>query len=305
MELIWRNRSDEIEQQLERMRYILRVQFGHKVNLVRLCRYCNIIYSLLLICCLTLFLLTIYNHVVTDTALLLFYAIYSEAVLLMRLSNFTLYAVLILVFYMELREVSFRLILELDKTRFEVWSLRRLSLERLAMVQHLHGLLWNTVRSIERNFELSLVIVMLKYFVDTSVLPYWILVNRHNHINISTTYYCATEEICKLMGLFVASFICTRCALLQRQLRSIFHGLTTDRQNAQLNADLYRISGQLGQERFEFSAGGLMVINNETLGKFIFGMVSYIIICIQFRLTMISKSPAEAVENFVTDAQLP
>lgn len=128
------------------------------------------------------------------------------------------------------------------------------------------------------------------------------------------------------MGIFVASLICTRCALLQRQLRSIFHGLATDRQNAQLNAALYRISGQLGQERFEFSAGGLMVINNETLGKvresiylnllrefmvftfllqFIFGMVTYIIICLQFRLTMIGKSPTEAVENFVTDAQLP
>lgn len=110
---------------------------------------------------------------------------------------------------------------------------------------------------------------------------------------------------------------------MQRQLRSTLHGVATDRHNAQLNTALYRISAQLGQESFRFSAGGLMVINNESLGKvsvstyqinfkaaslfpfllqFIFGMISYIIICIQFRLALIDNSPEEVAQSFVTVA---
>lgn len=188
MELIWRDRSEQIEQQLERVRYVLRVQFGQKVNMLRVHRYCRIINSILLICCLMLLLMTIYNNLVTNMSRLLVYAFYSEVILLLRLSEFSVFAVLILVFYMELTEVSRRLILELDKTRYEVWSLRRLSLERLYVLQHLLGLLWNTVRLIERNFALSLIVVLLKYFVDISVLPYWMFINNYNHVDISTTY---------------------------------------------------------------------------------------------------------------------
>ncbi|EDW14975.1 uncharacterized protein Dmoj_GI24562 [Drosophila mojavensis] len=302
MELIWRDRSEQIEQQLERVRYVLRVQFGQKVNMLRVHRYCRSINSILLICCLMLLLMTIYNNLVTNMSRLLVYAFYSEVILLLRLSEFSVFAVLILVFYMELTEVSRRLILELDKTRYEVSSLRRLSLERLYVLQHLLGLLWNTVRLIERNFALSLIVVLLKYFVDISVLPYWMFINNYNHVDISTTYYCATEESCKLLLTFLPSYICTRCEQMQRQLRSTLHGVATDRHNAQLNTALYRISAQLGQESFRFSAGGLMVINNESLGKFIFGMISYIIICIQFRLALIDNNPEEVAQSFVTVA---
>ncbi|TDG42564.1 hypothetical protein AWZ03_011003 [Drosophila navojoa] len=283
MELIWQDRSEQIEQQLERVRYVLRVQFGQKVNMLRVHRYCRIINSILLTCCLALLLMTIYNNLATNMSRLLVYAFYSEVILLLRLSEFSVFAVLILVFYMELTEVSCRLILELDKTRFEVWSLRRLSLELLYVLQHLHGLLWNTVRLIERNFAVSLIVVLLKYFVDISVLPYWMFVNNYNHVDISTTYYCATEESCKLLLTFLPSYICTRCEVL--------------------NTALYRLSAQLGQESFRFSAGGLMVINNESLGKFIFGMISYIIICIQFRLALIDNSPEEVAQSFVTVAR--
>ncbi|EDV95026.1 GH23777 [Drosophila grimshawi] len=303
MELIWRNRSERIEQHLEKIRYVLRVQFGHKVNLVRIRRYCQSLLLLFEVSCVSLLGMAIYNNLVTDLVVLLLYAVYSEMVLLMRFSEFSLHAVLILVFYMELNEVSFRLIMELDKTQFEVKSVRRLSLERLLVLQQLHGQLWNTVRSIECNFELSLVTVLLKFFVDAHILPYWMYVNMHNNINFIIVFYCITEELCKLLAIIVSCLICTRCGRLQRQLRSIYHGLTTDRSNEQLNFYLYRISSQLGQERCQFSAGGFLVINNEILGKFIFGMISYIVVCIQFRISLIDNSPAEAIENSVTDLQ--
>lgn len=177
MELIWRNRSEQVEQQLQRIRHILRVQFGHKVNLKRIQRNCNILFGSLIVRVLMMAGMAIYDNVMTDTSVLLFYAFYSEVVLLTRFSEFTMYSSLILCFYRDLWQVSSTLMSDLEKTRFEIWSVRRILLDRLFTLKQLHGLLWNTIREIECNFQLSLILAMLKLFVDTSVLPYWIFIN--------------------------------------------------------------------------------------------------------------------------------
>lgn len=78
---------------------------------------------------------------------------------------------------------------------------------------------------------------------------------------------CITEQFCKFVEIIVPCLICNRCELLQRQLRSSFHTLSSDRRNTELNLSLLRISLQLGQESCFFSAGGLFIINNVTLGK--------------------------------------
>ncbi|XP_034488542.1 putative gustatory receptor 98a [Drosophila innubila] len=297
MELLWKNRGEEIEQQLEKIRFLLRVQFGYKVNLLTIRRYCQGIYGSLFLRCLLLMGMTIYNNMVTDVSLLLYYNFYSEMVLLTRISEFSLYSALILAFYQELHEVSLNLFLELERTRSEIWSVQRVSLERLSTLWQLHGLLWNTIRSIECNFELSVITVTLKLFVDIFVLPYWIFINLLNQTNTSVVHYCIAEELCKFLEVLVPCLIWNRCELVQRQIRSIFHSLNTDRSDVQLNSYLLRISTHLGQESCQFSAGGFLVINNETLGKFIFGMASYIVICIQFRMTLLAKSPTDAVET--------
>ncbi|XP_062123397.1 putative gustatory receptor 98a [Drosophila sulfurigaster albostrigata] len=69
MELLWRNRSEQIEQQLERMRYMLRVQFGYQVNLQRIQSHCHCIYGSLLMRSIILLVMTIYNNLVTDVSL--------------------------------------------------------------------------------------------------------------------------------------------------------------------------------------------------------------------------------------------
>lgn len=177
MELIWRNRSEQVEQQLQRIRHILRVQFGHNVNLERIRRYCRILFGSLIVRVLMLAGMTVYDNMMTDTSVLLFYSFYSEVVILTRFSEFTMYSSLILCFYRDLRQVSSTLMAELEKTRFEICSVRRKLLDRLFTMQQLHGILWNTIREIESYFELSLILIMLKLFVDTSVLPYWILIS--------------------------------------------------------------------------------------------------------------------------------
>lgn len=78
---------------------------------------------------------------------------------------------------------------------------------------------------------------------------------------------CIIEQFCKLVEIIVPCLICNQCELLQRQLRSLFHTLSLDRRNMELNLSLLRISLQLGQESCFFSAGGLFIINNVTLGK--------------------------------------
>ncbi|XP_017844666.2 putative gustatory receptor 98a [Drosophila busckii] len=305
IEVLWLNRTEQIEQQLEHIRQLLLLQFGCKMNLARVRRYCNLNYMCLIVRLLALTAMTLYCNLNSNPSVLLYYGLYSELVLLMRLSEFNLYATLIMAFYMELHDISNCLRMELNWTRFRIWSARRTSLKRLCSLQQLHGLLWQVVRCIEDNFAWSLILLMLKYFVDTSVMPYWIYINIINDIDVSMVYYCITEDLCKLCGIILSCLICTRCALLQQQLRAMFHGLLTDRHSRQLNYRLLSISRQLSQECCQFSASGLLLINNETLGKFLFGMVTYIVICIQFRKALIAKTLTDAVVSTISVSQLP
>ncbi|XP_062124869.1 putative gustatory receptor 98a [Drosophila sulfurigaster albostrigata] len=155
-------------------------------------------------------------------------------------------------FYQELIKVSSELVEQLQSSGCELTN----SLERLSTLRQLHSILWNTIRSIESNFELSLIIVMLKFFVDIFVLPYWIFINVQSQRNTAVVQYCAVEEVVKFLELLIPFMIWNRCELLQRQFRSILHSLNTNRVDGQLNACLWRLSAQLGQESCQFSAGG-------------------------------------------------
>lgn len=94
------------------------------------------------------------------------------------------------------------------------------------------------------------------------------LVSSYKYIHISVLG-CTTEESGKLLEICIPCWICTRCDHLQRKFRSLFHGISVDRRNEQLNTALLRISAQLGQETCQLRVGGLIKINNEMLGKVI------------------------------------
>lgn len=89
---------------------------------------------------------------------------------------------------------------------------------------------------------------------------------------------CLTEQCGKLVEIIVPCQICDHCGLLYRQLRSMFHTLSSDRCNYQLNLAVIRMSSQLGQEQCFFSAGGLLLMNNVTLGKVRLSLGIYIYI---------------------------
>lgn len=284
-EVFWKNCTAEIELQLQRIRHCLRVQFGYCVNLERIRFYCNILIGSLIVRVFMFLAMTLYINFVTDDFVLVFYDLYSEVILLTRFTEFTIYSVVIYRFYRDLCDTSEIFIAELERTPYEMSSVRRVLVERLSMLQHLHGLLWNTIRKIEENSKLSLISMMLKFITDTAVLPYWIYVNLsgptcwavilctytvNQRIFISMSCFltvCLTELCGKLVEIIVPCLICTYSEQLQRQLRALFHTLSSDRYNSQLNLALLRISSQLGQEKCFFSAGGLFDINNVTLGK--------------------------------------
>lgn len=252
MELLWKNRSEQVELQLQRMRHILRVQFEHNVNLRRIRWYSNTIFASLVVRVLILAAVTIYVNFVTDNLVLLFYSHYSEVVLLMRFSEFTKYSSLILCFYRDLCEVSTTLIADLESTSPEMCSVRHILLDRLFALQHLHGLLWNSTRFIEQNFELSLISIILKLLVNTSMLPYWIFINatttkswaiiqcaypeghRFHIAKCISLADCVADQLCQLIEIIVPCLICTNCERIYRQLKALFHTLSSDRQNTQL-----------------------------------------------------------------------
>ncbi|XP_030563945.1 putative gustatory receptor 98a [Drosophila novamexicana] len=267
------------------MQNVLSETIGRKVNLHRVRFNSNLILSFLFLRVSVIFGMTIYNNLASSTSVLLIGNFYSEVVLILRCSEFTLHSAFVLAIYQELIDAATSVISELESIHFKIWSQRRVPLKRIATLQQLHLLLWKTQRDIERNFERSLVMVLLKYFIDISVLPYWAYLNRIYVDNFPMQMWCTTEESGKLLEICIPCWICTRCDHLQRKFRSLFHGISVDRRNEQLNTALLRISAQLGQETCQLRVGGLVKINNEMLGKFLFGVVSYIFICVQFRIT--------------------
>lgn len=138
--------------------------------------YSRVIYGFLFLRVTVLLSITIYNYLVTNTSLLLIANFYLELVVIVRCTDFTMHVALVLAIYHELMEASSEIILQLEVQL-------PLSIQKLKTLQQIHHTLWTTHREIEKSFGQSLLVVMLKYFVDTSVMPYWVFMaeRRHGH----------------------------------------------------------------------------------------------------------------------------
>ncbi|EDW14974.2 uncharacterized protein Dmoj_GI24561 [Drosophila mojavensis] len=266
-QLIWQSRSSQIETQFLHIQNVLYEKIGHKVNASRSRLITNRVFRLLLFRILILLGSTVYNNTSSNESLLLIANFYSQVVLILRCSEFTLQSALVLIIYQEMHEAASAVISRLESSRCDTWSLHRLPLKHIACLQQLHLLLWNLQRDIEKYFKRALIVLMLKFFIDTSVHPYWAYVNRIQTNNVPMQIWCATEELGILLEMCMPCWLWTRCDQLQRKFRAIFHGVSVDRRNEQLNTALLRVSAQLGQESCEFTVGGLLTINNNLLGK--------------------------------------
>lgn len=194
-ELIWRDHSDHLEQQLQQIRFVLRVQLGHQVDIRRIERYCHVIYRIISLRVAVLLVITIYNYLTTNTSHLLICHLYSEMVLTLRCVEFSLYSVLVLAMYRELHEAGLVIVSNLQMYSSEMESELHHQVGHIAILQQLHQVLWKTQRDIEANFERSLIVVMMKSFVDTSVMPYWVYLNQ-------TRLGTLAMQICNLITFF-------------------------------------------------------------------------------------------------------
>ncbi|KAH8388258.1 hypothetical protein KR093_002294, partial [Drosophila rubida] len=259
IEMIWRNRSCIIDRKFQELQSTMREKLGHEVHQQRIKFQCNAIFAFLFLRLLVLAIMTLMNLTTTKTYYLYVMNFYSETLEILRCCEFLLHAVLVMSTYQELNSVSCQIILEIE-------SNKAMSIHRIFVVQELHELLCRTQREIEKNFEHSLIVIMLKNFVDTSVIPYWMYVSRR-FPNFALHAWCVSEEIAKLLEVILPCWIYTRCDYLQRKLRSQFHGISKGRSDEELNLALLRISSQLAQERCLCRIGGLINLNNEMLGR--------------------------------------
>ncbi|KAH8417801.1 hypothetical protein KR222_006034 [Zaprionus bogoriensis] len=259
VELTWKNEDERIDQKCLRIQYWVQ-EIGQKINMRRMRLYSKIVYSFMFLRIAVLLATTTYCLLSTNTKLLLFTNFYSEVALLVRCNEFALNSALVLAIYHELHEASSAIISQLE-------TQLTLSIQRLKILQELHHSLWKTHRVIEKNFERSLIVIMLKYFVDATVMPYWAFLDKARMENYSVQTWCVTQELGKLLEISLCCWFCTRCGVLQRQFRAVFHGISAARRSEQLNITILRISQQLGQEASRFCLGGLIPFNNEMLGK--------------------------------------
>lgn len=167
LEMNWKNRSEKIDQQILHIQYVLCDQFHRKMNNHRMRIYSRVIYSFLMLRITVLFSITIYNYLGTNTSLLLICNFYSELVVIVRCSDFSMHVALVLAIYHELMEACSEIILQLEVQL-------PLSIQKIKTLQQIHHTLWETHREIEKSFSQSLLVVLIKYFVDTSVMPYWV-----------------------------------------------------------------------------------------------------------------------------------
>lgn len=183
LELLWGNCSKDVDRQLQAIHSQIKLQLGTSNSTDRVRRYCNWIYGSLIIRWLIFIVVTIYSN-----RALTINATYSELVFLARFSEFTLYCAVILFIYQELIVGGSNVLDELYRTRYEMSSIRRLSLQKLAKLQAIHNSLWQAIRCLECYFQLSLITLLMKFFIDTSALPYWLYLSRVEHTRVAVQH---------------------------------------------------------------------------------------------------------------------
>lgn len=171
MNMIWNNHM-EIFKYLQQLRTVMRRQFNHEVNDIRVKRYCNVINFLILLRIVSICGLSGYNCVTSGSFVVILFNLYSELVFTLRCGEFNLQLVLVMAFFVELEEVGSEIIRQLNNKR----SNHNVDC-KLDDLQELHRLLWQTQREIEDKYATSLAFIFWKYFVNASTMPYWVSIN--------------------------------------------------------------------------------------------------------------------------------
>ncbi|XP_017465643.1 PREDICTED: putative gustatory receptor 98a [Rhagoletis zephyria] len=276
----------KIFNKFEQMRTWLMQKFAIQFEITKLKFYATLLQiHFTLYCGLIFFFMTwlIFEPVPTMRLLL---CLYAEIVLKVKLFEYMLFVIVFLVMLSELCRAANRQCQLVESTRFDSSVQRQECLMGFIALQDLHALLWENVQLLTAYFEWSLPSLFTKQLIDLTLLAYWAFLNIEIGKSEVIKYYLIAFWIMQIFTLMVACFICSTCERSERKFRSSFRTIFKDRQNPLLMKCVHSISMQLWQEPITFVAGHFLTINIRTLGKYFFTVAMYIVILIQFRLSV-------------------
>ncbi|XP_023295657.2 putative gustatory receptor 98a [Lucilia cuprina] len=289
--IYWENtwkawRYKEIFDNFELLRRKFKCEFQRSIDLGRIRLYAVLLYALLAVYMIIVLFIIFIRYIKSLNGFRLILLQYGDTILKLKLIEFSIFGAIVVVFEMELNCFLVHYIKEIRRCQFADWPVKRKLVEKLYILQDLHNILIVNVRYIEEYCCWSLPGLFLKMFFEFIITAYWIYFSYDFNIPaIFQSYGCSVNTL-NLIILFVICSIGSKCEMLDKQLANTLHMIKYDRHDPFLNACLNEISLQTLHEKLYFTAGGFVDVNYSFLGKYIFSAICYIVILIQFHMSV-------------------
>ncbi|XP_053946046.1 putative gustatory receptor 98a [Anastrepha ludens] len=213
-------------------------------------------------------------------------SMYAELVLKVKMFEFMFFVVVFMVMIFDVCRAARLQCRFVEMMQFASSAQRQECLMGFVALQDLHALLWENVQVLTNYFEWSSPGIFAKQLIDLTLLAYWAFLNTELGTTARVRYYLIVLWAVQIFTLTIACLLCSVCERWDRKLRSSFRNILKDRRNPLLMRCLNRISMQLWHEPISFEAGHFVTVNIGTLGKYIFTITMYIVILIQFRMSV-------------------
>ncbi|XP_058983492.1 putative gustatory receptor 98a [Musca domestica] len=265
-----------------------RLYLKFEVNTTYLFLYVALLYSMLTLNILITFFVIYLRYLKSLNAIRLLLEQYSETILKFKLLEYALFLVIIVTIQRHLNAFAAHYL------RTTVLRLRTMPegkeqtdiLNIIGILQDIHNLLVTNVNHIENYFNWSLPMLILRMFTEIVLTSYWMYYITDYELSRLYHLYGYSSIILQLMFLFVICALCSQSEKLDTQLANILHMSRHQRHNPLLNGLLNEMSLQLYHQQIKFTAGGFVDVNYKVFGKFIFATVCYVVILIQFHMSV-------------------
>ncbi|XP_019894303.2 putative gustatory receptor 98a [Musca domestica] len=259
-----------------------------KLNISRLHLYTVVLYSMLALNITITFFVIYLRYIKSLNAIRLLLAQYSEFILKLKLTEYALFLVIIIVIQLHLNVFTKHYV------RHTIPRLKCMPegreqdeiLHVIGILQDIHYLLISNVNNLEHYFAWSLPMLILKMFSEIVLTSYWIYFSVDFKINLYFQLYGYSVIVLHIIIVFVISCLCSKCEKLDAVFSNIFHMTKHERYNPFLNALLKEMSLQIFHQKIRFTAGGFIDVNYKLFGKFLFATVCYVVILIQFHMSV-------------------
>ncbi|KAM7357792.1 gustatory receptor 98a [Cochliomyia hominivorax] len=275
-----------IFKQFELLCHKFKYELKYPINLSRIRLFSILLYTLLMVYMIIILFIILIRYIKVLNGFRLILLQYGDTILKLKFIEFTLFAAIVMAIQTDLNNFMVIYIHEIQKNKFNDAEFKTKIYEKIYILQDIHNILMTTVSGIEDYFCWSLPGLILKMFIEFTITAYWIYFSFDFKIPVLFQSYGYSVTILNLIILFVCCSICSKCEKLDINLSNMFHLIKHEQFNPFLNCCLHEISLQLLHQNIFFSAGGFMDVNYRFLGTYIFSAVCYIVILIQFHMSI-------------------